>query len=266
MSKKIAFFDIDGTMVNVPNGLLYPTKETIRVLNEFKKQGNYIGVATARGAAPESIKDIDFNGYICNDGHYIVFNNEILVDDIFTCDEIQRQIDTYLKFDGRFMFGGHVDTWNSFLDDSLVIEHRQMFSGTSERPIGIIEEFKASDVEAVSCCVLFDNIEKLEDCYDELKDSFTIVPYRTGLIRMDVYREGFTKGTACEYLYKKLEIEKENSYAFGDGINDKEMLELVGHGIAMGNGLEEIKKIAHYVTDTVDNDGIAKAFKRYFNI
>lgn len=83
---------------------------------------------------------------------------------------------------------------------------------------------------------------------------------------MDVYREGFTKGTACEYLYKKLEIKKENSYAFGDGINDKEMLELVGHGIAMGNGLEEIKKIAHYVTDTVDNDGIAKAFKRYFNI
>ena len=260
MSKKIAFFDIDGTMVNVPNGLLHPTKETIRVLNEFKKQGNYIVVATARGAAPESIKDIDFNGYICNDGHYIVFNNEILVDDIFTCDEIQRQIDTYLKFDG------HVDTWNSFLDDSLVIEHRQMFSGTSERPIGIIEEFKASDVEAVSCCVLFDSIEKLEACYDELKDSFTIVPYRTGLIRMDVYREGFTKGTACEYLYKKLEIEKENSYAFGDGINDKEMLELVGHGIAMGNGLEEIKKIAHYVTDTVDNDGIAKAFKRYFNI
>ena len=202
MSKKIAFFDIDGTMVNVPNGLLHPTKETIRVLNEFKKQGNYIVVATARGAAPESIKDIDFNGYICNDGHYIVFNNEILVDDIFTCDEIQRQIDTYLKFDGRFMFGGHVDTWNSFLDDSLVIEHRQMFSGTSERPIGIIEEFKASDVEAVSCCVLFDSIEKLEACYDELKDSFTIVPYRTGLIEWMCIVKGLLKGLLASIYIK----------------------------------------------------------------
>ncbi|MBM6859079.1 Cof-type HAD-IIB family hydrolase [Clostridium saudiense] len=266
MSKKIAFFDIDGTMVNVPNGLLHPTPETIRVLNEFKKQGNYIVVATARGVLPDSVKDIKFNGYICNDGHYIVFNDEVLVDDIFTCDEIERQIDIYSKFDGRFMFGGHASSWNSFLDDTLVIEHRKMFSGTSERPQGVVEEFKASDVEAVSCCVLFDSIEKLEACYEELKDSFIIVPYRTGLIRMDVYREGFTKGTACEYLYKKLEIEKEKSYAFGDGINDKEMLELVGHGIAMGNALEEIKQIADDVTDTVDNDGIAKAFKRYFNI
>ena len=80
---------------------------------------------------------------------------------------------------------------------------------------------------------------------------------------MDVYRKGFTKGTACEYLYKKLEIKKENTYAFGDGINDKEMFELVCNGIAMGNAIEEIKEIAHYVTDTVDNDGIAKAFKSF---
>ena len=83
---------------------------------------------------------------------------------------------------------------------------------------------------------------------------------------MDVYRKGFTKGTACEYWYKKLEIKKENTYAFGDGINDKEMFELVGNGIAMGNAIEEIKEIAHYVTDTVDNDCITKAFKKLFNI
>ena len=60
---KIAFFDIDGTMVNVPNGLMKSTDETFRVLSEFKKQGNYIVVATARGSVPDTIKDIDFNGY-----------------------------------------------------------------------------------------------------------------------------------------------------------------------------------------------------------
>lgn len=266
MSKKVAFFDIDGTMVNVPNGLLHPTPETVRVLNEFKKQGNYIVVATARGIVPDTIKDINFDGYIYNDGHYIIFDDDILIDDLFSYDEVQMQIDAYSKFDGRFMFSGHADTWNSFLDDPLVIDHREMFSGTKKRPTGVIEEFKANDVQAVACCVLFDSVEKLDNCFNELKETFTMVPYRTGLIRMDVYRKGFTKGTACDYLYKKLGIEKENSYAFGDGINDKEMLELVGNGIAMGNGLEEIKKIADDVTDTVDNDGIAKAFKKYFNI
>ena len=164
------------------------------------------------------------------------------------------------------MFSGHVDSWNPFLDDELVIKHREMFMGTSERPEGVIEHFEAKDVDAIACCVLFDSVEELDKCYHELEDDFTMVPYRTGLIRMDVYRKGFTKGTACEYLYQKLNIDKQDSYAFGDGINDKEMLMLVGHVIAMGNGIDEIKEIADDITDTVDNDGIAKAFKKYFGI
>lgn len=263
---KIAFFDIDGTMVNVPHGLIHPTLETVRVLNEFKKQGNYIVVATARGSVPDMIKDIDFDGYIHNDGHYIIFDNEILVDDIFSEEEIKIQMELYKKYNGRYMLSGHKETWNAFLDDELVIKHREMFSGTRERPTDVIEEFTAKDVNAVACCVLFESLDDLESCYNEMKDDFTMVVYRKGLIRMDVYRKGFTKGTACEYLYQKLGIDKEDSFAFGDGINDKEMLMLVGHGIAMGNGIDEIKEIADDITDTVDNDGIAKAFKKYFNI
>lgn len=263
---KIAFFDIDGTMVNVPNGLMKPTEETIRVLNEFKRQGNYIVVATARGSVPDTIKDIDFNGYIHNDGHYIIFNNEILIDDIFTTKEVEKQISIYNKYNGRYMLSGHVNSWNPFLDDELVIKHRIMFSGTSERPTDVIEQFEANNVNAVACCVLFDTVEDLDACYEEMKDDYTMVIYRTGLIRMDVYRKGFTKGTACEYLYKRLNINKEDTYAFGDGINDKEMLELVGHGIAMGNSIDEIKAIADDITDCVDDDGIAKAFKKYFDI
>ena len=61
MNTKIAFFDIDGTLVNVPNGMLHPTDETIRVLNEFKNQGNKIVIATARGE--EVI-------YLCTAGKY----------------------------------------------------------------------------------------------------------------------------------------------------------------------------------------------------
>jgi len=43
--KKISFFDIDETMVNVPNGMIHPSSETIRVITEFKNQSNYIVVA-----------------------------------------------------------------------------------------------------------------------------------------------------------------------------------------------------------------------------
>ncbi|WP_041138544.1 Cof-type HAD-IIB family hydrolase [Beduini massiliensis] len=266
MDKKIAFFDIDGTMVNVPNGMLHPSSETMRVLNTFKQQGNYIVVATARGSAPGSVQDIDFDGYIFNDGHYILFNKEVWLDDLFSKEDIAKQIAAYKKHGGKSMFCGHEQTWCEYLDDPMVIDHREMFSGTRTRPTDQIETFTAADVKAISCCVLFETVEQLKACYNELKEEFTMVPYYTGLIRMDVYRKGFTKGPACQFMFEKLGIPRENTYAFGDGINDKEMLQLVGHGIAMGNGLDEIKAVADDITDTVDQDGIAKAFKKYFNI
>ena len=70
------------------------------------------------------------------------------------------------------------------------------------------------------------------------------------------------KGTACEYLCQKLNIPKENTYAFGDGENDIEMLHLVGTSIAMGNADDEVKKHASTVTLTVDEDGIADFFEK----
>ncbi len=153
-----------------------------------------------------------------------------------------------------------------FLDDPMVIDHREMFSGTRERPTGVVEQNTANDVEAIACCVLFENVEDMWASYQLLKGDFTIVTYYTGLIRMDVYRKGYRKGTACQFLYQKLGIDHENTYAFGDGINDIEMIQLVKHGIAMGNAIEEVKKVAFDVTDTVDNNGIAKAFEKYFDI
>lgn len=266
MDTKIAFFDIDGTLVNVPNGLMHPTNQTIHALNEFKNQGHKIVIATARGEVPQSVQDIEFDGYICSDGHYICFEGEILIDELFNNQQVQKQLDIYQKYNGRSMFYGHNGEWCSCLDDVLVVKHREMFQGTSERPQNVYEKFDAKDIEAVSCCVLFDNAEDMWSAYYELENEFTMVPYETGLIRMDVYCKGFTKGTACEYLYKKLGIEYENTYAFGDGINDVEMLQLVQHGIAMGNAIDELKKVASEITDTVDHDGIAKIFEKYFEI
>ena len=99
-----------------------------------------------------------------------------------------------------------------------------------------------------------------------LPKEWSINAYDTGHIRMDVHPQGYTKGTACEYLYQKLNIPKENTYAFGDGENDIEMFHLVGTSIAMGNADVEVKKHASTVTLTVDEDGIADFFEKEFKI
>lgn len=266
METKIAFFDIDGTLVNVPHGLMHPTQETIHALTKFKEMGHKIVIATARGEVPQTVADIEFDGYICNDGHYIRYGGETLIDELFSPTQVQRQLDVYQKYNGRSMFNSRFGQWCSFLDDDLVIKHRQMFQGTSQRPVDVHEQFIADDVKAVSCCVLFDTAQELWAAYHELEDDFTMIPYDTGLIRMDVYCKGFTKGTACEYLYQKLGIDYENTYAFGDGVNDIEMIQLVKHGIAMGNAVEELKDVASEITKSVDDNGIAEAFYKHFGI
>ena len=46
-----------------------------------------------------------------------------------------------------------------------------------------------------------------------LPKEWSINAYDTGHIRMDVHPQGYTKGTACQYLYQKLGISKEDTYA-----------------------------------------------------
>ena len=54
-----------------------------------------------------------------------------------------------------------------------------------------------------------------------------------------------------------------DAMAFGDGENDLEMLKAVKIGVAMGNGEEQVKRIADYVSSDIDADGIFNACKHY---
>ena len=64
-------------------------------------------------------------------------------------------------------------------------------------------------------------------------------------------------------LCEILNINIEEVIAIGDSYNDISMIETAGVGIAMGNGVQEIKEIADFITDTNENDGVAKAIKKY---
>jgi Cof subfamily protein (haloacid dehalogenase superfamily) len=75
-----------------------------------------------------------------------------------------------------------------------------------------------------------------------------------------------SKANAVRLLIEKMQIARSEVIAMGDNFNDREMIEFVGMGVAMGNAPEEIRKIADYVTDTNNEDGVRKALEKLLPI
>ena len=74
---------------------------------------------------------------------------------------------------------------------------------------------------------------------------------------IEINREDATKGRALLALAKHLGLEREQVMAFGDGLNDISMIESAGVGVAMGNAVDEVRRVADTVTATNDEDGVA---------
>ncbi len=71
------------------------------------------------------------------------------------------------------------------------------------------------------------------------------------------------KSLSVEFLRNYWDIKKEEVLTIGDQNNDIDLVECGGIGIAMGNGTEELKSCADYITDTCDNDGFVKAVEKF---
>ena len=58
-------------------------------------------------------------------------------------------------------------------------------------------------------------------------------------------------------------IRQEEVIACGDESNDYSMIKYAGLGVAMGNAIDKVKAAANYITDTNDNDGVAKVIEKF---
>lgn len=79
----------------------------------------------------------------------------------------------------------------------------------------------------------------------------------------EISAKNVDKWDAVEYLARKLNIENEEIIAIGDNINDKKMIENAGLGVAMKGSAPDVINVANIVTDSNDNDGVAKILEKY---
>ena len=94
--------------------------------------------------------------------------------------------------------------------------------------------------------------------YDGLLDIYKSAPYFLELMPF-----GVSKGSMLPLLLERIGIGREELIAFGDNYNDMTMIGYAGFGVVMGNGEAEIKKIANYVCESNDEDGVAKTIEKY---
>lgn len=82
-------------------------------------------------------------------------------------------------------------------------------------------------------------------------------------MRLEIYLKERDKAAGILEALSYLNIPIEQTYAFGDGTNDIEMLETIGCGIAMGNASDEVKKYANVITGTITNDWVSIGIEKY---
>lgn len=247
MSYKIVFFDIDGTLVNEHKEV---PEDTINAVQELKEQG--IEPVIATGRAPYFIKPLaeklGIDSFVCMNGAYVVYKGT----PIYKREISKQSLEALVKLAGEHSHGLVFEGEHAFCADQA--DHpfitESVLSLKVELPDYNPEFWRTDSIYQVFLHCLSDE----EYLYEGLTSDFTLIRWHPKA--MDVLPLGGSKAQGIEALLNKLGYTAADAVAFGDGLNDKEMLDLVGFGIAMGNSHPELLPFADFVTTHVDEQGI----------
>lgn len=256
--KKVLFFDIDGTlMINELGNNIIP--EDVKVqLKRLKNLGHYIFVASGRpiGFLSQQITDVHFDGYVLCNGSHVELNNQLIYEKTIPYDEVLALTDFLDTVDCEYDFETATDCYI----DKKFAKFESFFRQCDINNEKLINDFDLEDVMKRTL--------KIEISTDSCKEK--IETYIKGKFRYDnhgtqnsfeICSNEVSKAKGIEKVLEYLNIPLENSYAFGDGLNDLEMIEYVGHGIAMGNAVDELKEVADEIIGDVAENGLSQYLK-----
>ena len=246
------FFDIDGTLKSFETHQIQAS--AIYALDELRKKGIKIFVATGR--TPEALKSFDLpvDGFITlNGGYCYLSSGEIIYKHTVSKTDIQALID-YQKINPTpCVVMAEGITFTPFKHQR--IEEFIKLLNFPRMEVFPLEKALQVDVFQI---VLFFSEEKDKEMEKILKTCDALRWYPTFA---DFVPKGSHKGIGIDKIIEHFNISLDETMAFGDGGNDISMLQHAKIGVAMGNANNEVKLSADYVTDSVDNDGVLNALR-----
>jgi Cof subfamily protein (haloacid dehalogenase superfamily) len=255
--KIIVYFDIDGTLIDSANSIAL-SQATADAIAELKRRGHLVAVNTGRSYAfiPPEVRALDFDAYIAGCGTYISYRGETILNEYFSHADVDRIISAFRAERLDMILEGpeHVYLEAVGFDPLMMADSRHLFHESHS-----LKTLPQETVRANKISFMVKSGEKDRRIRESLKDllHFILYPYelREGM------PHGFTKASGMDVLERVIGGEV-RSYAFGDSVNDLDMLQRANVGIAMGNGQESAKAVSDLVAPPLAENGIARMLKQ----
>jgi Cof subfamily protein (haloacid dehalogenase superfamily) len=266
MNYKLLVVDIDGTLLGKQGGI---SEEDKQALAAARQAGVKVCISTGRASqgCHWVIDELSLDGYhIFFDGALVSGpDRELYVEplDMGVVREVVdfvRQNDIYLELYSATDYFVEWENWateihrNYFKLEPRVIDFGQLRGGQKFVKGGLITRDEEEMAKAKSFRARFDR---------SLRFSVARSPAYPGVEFINVLAPEVSKGKALTTLVSHLGVPLSEVMAIGDGTNDISLLSIAGLAVAMGNATDEVKAVAHEVTEDVSKSGVAAAVKQF---
>lgn len=262
---------MDGTLLNSEKGC---SKRTIETLKKAQQQGVWIVPVTGRAinGLPQVLKDLKVRyGIFCNGAScYDLHNDQLLVANHFSVEEALMLLHMGDKYDAThdvYAGGcGYCEAYylDHFEEYTMEVPIQELIHKTRKRLEGSLDDFlRNSQMTVEKVNMFFKNLDEREIAKKEFAATGITDPVSALYNNLEMGKKGVNKGDALMQFIKVLGIDKDEVMACGDASNDLKMIQYAGIGVAMKNGNDEVKAVADYITDTNDQDGVAKAIEKF---
>ena len=246
-----AFFDLDGTLAtrNQP-----PAAVDVEAMRAFQSRGNYLFLCTGRstGYLYQSVLDIGFDGIIAGAGAYVSIGERVVY---------RTGVSKDILFPVQHAFES--------AESTLIMEtERTMAQLASPAAKRLIPSYPRIHTASQWLEQYADETVSKLTVYGEIPtDILPFVEEHLDIIGHPNYIElvprGCSKSSGIQKVLTELHLPREQSIAFGDSMNDYDMLQYVGVGVAMGNAEDAVKAIADRITAPYDQGGVAQILHEY---
>ena len=261
-NKKIAFFDIDGTITSEIDGSI--PESTIEAIRKSKKNGNLMFINTGRcfQNLEERFKEIGFDGYVCGCGTNIYYNDKELLHISQTQKITLKILEQARKTNVDILFESKTGVAPDLTRPIINEEARVLIDAFKKMNYQLEFDFDLGKYICDKFVIWFENDNQLKE-FRNVSDL-----YFECIDRGRYFREfvpiGYSKATGIQYLLDYFEMNLNDVYVFGDSNNDLSMIKYAPNSIAMGNYESDLLlKYVSYVTEKASNNGIKQALEHF---